>query len=284
MSKRKLLNLYGLKWNPFSQDLPTEAIRVSAAVKKFAWRIEELSTDGGFAMVTGDPGTGKSVVLRYLEQRLSEIRDLNVCCITRPQSGTADFYRELGEVFGTSLGSANRWGGFKVLREKWKTKLESSLRRPVILIDEAQEMPSTVLSELRLLASDRLDSQSLLTVVLAGDGRLTDKFRQQELIPLGSRIRTRLTLETMSATDLFEGIQHAITAAGNAKLMTVEVMKTLAEHSFGNWRAAMNMAQELLLAAAVDERIEIDEQLYFDVFAAAKRPRGRKKKPANAGS
>ncbi len=184
----------------------------------------------------------------------------------------------------TSLGSANRWGGFKVLREKWKTKLESSLRRPVILIDEAQEMPSAVLSELRLLASDRLDSQSLLTVVLAGDNRLTDKFRQQELIPLGSRIRTRLTLETMSATDLFDGIQHAITAAGNAKLMTVEVMKTLAEHSFGNWRAAMNMAQELLLAAAVDERIEIDEQLYFDVFAAAKRPRGRKKKPASAGS
>jgi len=279
MSKRKLLNIYGLKWNPFSQDLPTEAIRISDSIKKFAWRIEELSTEGGFAMVTGDPGTGKSVVLRYLEQRLSEIQDLNVCCITRPQSGTADFYRELGEVFGTSLGSANRWGGFKVLREKWKTKLESSLRRPVILIDEAQEMPSSVLSELRLLASDRLDSQSLLTVVLAGDGRLIDKFRQEELIPLGSRIRTRLTLETMSATDLFDGLQHAITIAGNSKLM-----KTLAEHSFGNWRAAMNMAQELLLAAAAEERIEIDEQLFFDVFATAKRPRGRKKKPANAGS
>ncbi len=187
-------------------------------------------------------------------------------------------------MFGTSLGSANRWGRLKVHREKWKTKLESSLRRPAILIDEAQEMPSAVLSELRLLASDRLDSLSLLTVVLAGDDRLTDKFRQQELIPMGSRIRTRLTLETMSATDLFNGIQHAITAAGNAKLMTVEVMKTLAEHSFGNWRAAMNRAQELLLDAAVDERIEIDEHLYFDVFAAAKGPRGRKKKPANAGS
>lgn len=284
MSNRKLLNIYGLKWNPFSQDLPTEAIRISDPVKRFAWRIEELSTDGGFAMVTGDPGTGKSVVLRYLEQQLSEIRDLNVCCITRPQSGTADFYREMGEVFGTSLGSANRWGGFKVLREKWKAKLESSLRRPVILIDEAQEMPSGVLSELRLLSSDRLDSNSLLTVVLAGDGRLLEKFRQEELIPLGSRIRTRLTLEAMTATELFDGIQHAITKAGNSKLMTKEVMKTLAEHSFGNWRAAMNMAQELLLAAAGEERIEIDEQLYFDVFATAKRPRKRRKKSANADS
>ena len=59
-------------------------------------------------------------------------------------------------------------------------------RRPVILIDEAQEMTPAVLGERRLLASANFDSQSLLCVVLSGDARLLDKLRREELVPLGS--------------------------------------------------------------------------------------------------
>lgn len=271
MSDRKLLNIFGLKWNPFEQDLPAEGICVNTELSRFASRIEHLTLDGGFAMVTGNPGTGKSVVLRYLLQRFGEIRDLSVCCLTRPQSGTADFYRELGDAFATtSMGSCNRWGSFKVLRERWKEKLESSLRRPVILIDEAQEMSTKVLSELRILTSENLDSRSLLTVILAGDYRLNEKFRQPELIPLGSRIRTRLALEAMSPKELMGALGEAAAKAGNPQLMTKEVMATLAEHSMGNWRTAMNIANELLLEAAAKEKVEIDSQLYFDVFAPDK--------------
>ena len=63
----------------------------------------------------------------------------------------------------------NRWGGFKALRERWIAHLETTRRRPLLLIDEAQEMSTAVLSELRLLASARFDSQPLLCVVLAGE-------------------------------------------------------------------------------------------------------------------
>ena len=53
----KLLALYGLKWNPFSQELPTEAIYVPARVESFCWRIENAQIrEGGFAMIHGDPG------------------------------------------------------------------------------------------------------------------------------------------------------------------------------------------------------------------------------------
>jgi general secretion pathway protein A len=58
-----------------------------------------------------------------------------------------------------------------VLRERWQTHIDASLARPVLVIDEAQQMLSTVLSELRLL------SHILLTVVPAGDGRLLERFR-----------------------------------------------------------------------------------------------------------
>jgi general secretion pathway protein A len=71
---QKLLALYGLKFNPFSPELPVDAIYVPAKIESFCWRIEHAQIrEGGFAMVHGDPGTGKSVVLRLLGPALEEI-------------------------------------------------------------------------------------------------------------------------------------------------------------------------------------------------------------------
>ena len=158
-----LLALYGLKWNPFSQELPTEALRSTRPIEDFLWRIEHQHVrEGGFALVHGDPGTGKSVALRLLCERLERLADVSVAVLNHPQSNLADFYRELGELFGVELKPHNRWGGFKSLRERWLTHLEGTRLRPVLLIDEAQEMAPATLSELRLLAStrfDRMDSE-----------------------------------------------------------------------------------------------------------------------------
>lgn len=266
MKSKKLLALYGLKWNPFTPDVPNEALLETAKIASFCGRVENLIEEGGFALIAGDPGNGKSIALRILAERLSSLRDVTVGVLTRPQSSLADFYRELGEVFAVELRPHNRWGGFKVLRERWKVHAEASLLRPVLLVDEAQAMASKVLSELRLLASAEFDSLSLLTIVLAGDARLPDLFRQPDLIPLGSRIRTRLILEYASREELTDLINHALRCAGNPKLMTKELIHTVVEHSAGNPRVLMTMAGELLMAGAEREESILDEKLYLDIF------------------
>ena len=92
---KNLLALYGLKWNPFSPELPTEALYVTPKVENFCWRIEHsLVREGGFALIAGDPGTGKSVVLRLLARRLESLRELSVGAIIHPSGKLADFYRE----------------------------------------------------------------------------------------------------------------------------------------------------------------------------------------------
>ena len=64
---QKLLALYGLKWNPFTPEVPTEALYVPPKVENFCWRIEQAHLrEGGFALIHGDPGSGKSVVMRLL--------------------------------------------------------------------------------------------------------------------------------------------------------------------------------------------------------------------------
>ena len=274
---QKLLALYGLKHNPFSPEIPTEALYLSPKIENFCWRIEQAHLrEGGWALIHGDAGSGKSVVLRVLAERLARLADLNVGVVHHPQSNLSDFYRELGEIFGVSIRVSNRWGGFKALRTRWLDHLGSTTRRSVLLCDEAQEMSPLVLNELRLLSSARFDSQSLLCIVLAGDGRLLEKLRREELIPLGSRIRTRLATEAATREELIACLEHLIAAAGNASLMTRELRQTLCDHAAGNYRILVSMAAELLMTAAQREITTLDEKLYLQVFSVPERSTPRR--------
>jgi type II secretory pathway predicted ATPase ExeA len=263
----KMLALYGLKWNPFTPNVPTEALHVSPRLESFCWRVQQLAGDGGFALVTGAPGCGKSATLRILAASLATQRDVSVGVISRPQANIADFYREMGELFGVELRPHNRFAGAKILRQRWQAHIQSTLRRPVLVIDEAQEMQTAVLAELRLLASTDLDSNILLTVVLAGDGRLAERLRSDEFLPLASRVRVRLPIERASPQDLQACLGHALRQAGAPTLMTAEVIAAICDHAQGNPRALMIMAAELLEAAAQRDARQIDETLFFEVSA-----------------
>lgn len=264
----KLLALYGLKFNPFISDIPTDALHEHPSLTNFCWRIEHaFMREGGFALISGDPGTGKSVALRILSARLQKIRDIQVGILTHPSAKLADFYRELGDIFNVSLNVSNRWNSFKQLRERWLQHLETTLCRPILVIDEAQEVPACVLNELRLLTSTQFDSRLLLSVVLAGDQRLNEKLRCDELLPLGSRIRVRFNTEYASAEQLLASLKHLLDAAGNPSLMTQELMQTLCEYAVGNYRVLCSMAGELLARAVQQERTQLDEKLYFECFS-----------------
>lgn len=279
---QELRAIYGLKWNPFTPDIPTEALWVPSRLEAYLRRIENQTHDGGFALVTGDPGSGKSVLLRLLASRLARQRDVLVGCLDRPQSRLSDFYRELGHIFGITLLPHHRWAGFRMLREKWIAHVQSTLQRPVLIIDEAQEMHPSVLTELRILSSQQFDSASLLTVVLAGDRRLITQLGTEELLPLASRIRTRIALDPLSPRDLAELLQHLVESAGNPRLLSETLVTTLSEHSLGNPRALLQTAAELLAAGAERNLTTLDEKLYFELVTPPARPGARRTAGARA--
>src|SRR6202161_3121820 len=199
-----MLALYGLKWNPFTPNVPTEALHVTSRLESFCWRVQQLTGEGGFALLTGAPGCGKSATLRILSASLATQRDVTVGVISRPQASIADFYREMGELFGVELRPHNRFAGAKILRQRWQAHIQGTLSRPVLVVDEAQEMQSSVLAELRLLTS-------------------------ADFLPLASRLRLRLAIERASPDDLKDCLRHALQQAGAPTLMTQEVIATICD-------------------------------------------------------
>ena len=279
MDLRKLSALYGLKWNPFLPDVPVEALCRTPRIDHFTWRVEDLVMHGGFALVTGDPGAGKSAVLRLLAERLAALRDVVVGEVTRPQSRVTDFYRELGDLFGVAVSTSNRWGAYKTVRAKWQAHIQQTLFRPVLLVDEAQEMSPLLLAELRLLGSTKLDTCTIVTVVLSGDRRLEEKLRTPDLLPIDSRIRTRLVLEPETPETLGAMLRHLLATAGNPALMTDELQRTLCEHAAGNRRVLMNLCADALALAVAKNAKRLDEDLYLELAGAEHRPARPKPAP-----
>jgi type II secretory pathway predicted ATPase ExeA len=276
---KKILALYGLKWNPFLPEIPLEAIHVTPRIESFCFRVENgIARDGAIVALEGDNGNGKSVTTRVLHARLSKIRDVKVRSLARPRCGVADFYREIAELFDVpNLKPHNRWCGFKTLRERWEQHIQTTLTRPLLIVDEAQDMKPEVFMELRALSSADFDSRCLLGVILAGDRRLTEALKTDDLRPIASRLRTRLAFDGASPEELLACLKHVLETAGNAKLMTDEVARALAEHALGNCRQLMTLANELLAAAAEREAPRIDEKLFFEVFQP---PQGEKSSPS----
>jgi type II secretory pathway predicted ATPase ExeA len=282
MDPHKLSALYGLKWNPFLNDIPVEALCKTPRIDHFAWRVEDLVMHGGFALVTGDPGAGKSAVLRLLAERLAGLRDVVVGEVTRPQSRVTDFYRELGDLFGLAVSTSNRWGAYKTVRAKWQAHIQQTLFRPVLLVDEAQEMGPLLLAELRLLGSTKLDTCTIVTVILCGDRRLEEMLRTQELLPVDSRIRTRLVLDAETPETLATMLRHVLAAAGNPTLMTDELQRTLCEHAAGNRRVLMGLCADALALGVAKNAKRLDEGLYLEMAGAEHRPARPKPVPARS--
>jgi general secretion pathway protein A len=261
-----LSSQYGLSFHPFSSDIPVEAMITGKQIDSFLFRVMQQLRDGGFIAVTGEPGTGKSAALRIVASRLQAIADIKVGIISRPQSNNADFYRELGHLFGVTLSPHNRWAGSKALREQWLGHIDKTRTRPVVIIDEAQEMKPAVFAELRLLSSLNLDARALLTVVIAGDERFSARLNTPDMLPIQSRIRTHLQLGYAEPEHLYAALDKTLEHAGRADLITEDVKRALSTHAHGNLRAMMTMADHLLSHVIQHELARVDEQVFFDVF------------------
>ena len=168
----------------------------------------------GTALLTGEPGVGKTCVLRALRRRLSpDVFRLTYC--HNATLGRRDFYRQLCLALGLAP-SATAAGVFYAV----STHVEELGRdrvHPVFLLDEAHLLHQDVLDHLHILLNYQWDSRALLSLILVGLPELENQLERRRNRSLYSRIHHRFMLQDATGEDVAEYIAHRLALAGADK-------------------------------------------------------------------
>jgi len=108
---------------------------------------------------------------------------------------------------------------------------------------------------------------------------LSEALAKDDLLPLGTRMRVRLSLDYAARDELGACLDHLLASAGTPALMTPSLKKTLCERAGGNYRVMTNLGAQLLTAAMQREVMQLDEKLFLELFAtpaSAAKPSARK--------
>lgn len=259
----RIKSRFHIKWIPLKANVPVDGYVLSKQDEDFLKGLDNVVVDGGYALISGQPGVGKSALLRTAKKRFEEIHDLKICQITRPQGTILDIYRELGDALDFEISAFNRYGAFKKARAGLQKHISQVGTRALIIIDEAQLMRPACLDEIRILSSDRLDSKQLISILLAGDGRLNELLLHESLLPLKSRIALTRTLKPKTPTELISLCERSCELAGNPSLIDEDVVEAICNSSAGSIRALSHSIERLLIHAESRGDIRVTSETMF---------------------
>ena len=208
---------FGLRQDPFSIAPDPHYLFMSGRHREaLAHLLYGLDGGGGFVVLTGEIGTGKTTVCRcFLEQVPAHC---NVAYIVNPRLTAAELVQTVCEDFGvvapgTAAGAetVRHWTG---LLNQFLLQAHAAGRNCVLIIDEAQQLSAEVLEQLRLLTNLETNERKLLQIVLIGQPELRDMLARPELEQLAQRVIARFHLDALSAEESTQYITHRLAVAG----------------------------------------------------------------------
>ncbi|MBI3153865.1 MAG: AAA family ATPase [Burkholderiales bacterium] len=171
-----------------------------------------LRGGGGFVLLTGEVGAGKTTVWRCLLEQLPPSWD--VATVVNPKLGVDALLARLMEDLGVELPDAGTRDPIDALHGHLLLA-HARGRRSLIVIDEAQALSVAVLEQLRLLTNLVTADRKLVQVLLIGQPELHDLLERPELEPLASRVVARYHLGALPADETRRYIAHRLAVAGN---------------------------------------------------------------------
>jgi general secretion pathway protein A len=177
--------------------------------------------DGGFVLLTGEVGTGKTTICRSLIEQLPE--NINVAFILNPRMNAEELLQTICEEFHIEL--AHLPPGIKTYVDALNIRLLESYargRRNILIIDEAQNLDPEVLEQLRLLTNLETNSRKLLQIFLIGQPELQQLLSRPELRQVSQRVIARYHLTHLSQSEVVAYIAHRLRISGAYPLIFPE--------------------------------------------------------------
>lgn len=243
----KWLTHFSLNAVPFSKEISDAELWVPTSRQRVVDQLVEASHDRGHILLTGEPGVGKTCVLRAVRHRLpSDGFRLTYC--HNATLGRRDFYRHVCLALGLAP-KATAAAIFFAIHEHVQN-LGAERVHPIFLLDEAHLLHQDVLEHLHILANHEWDARALLSLVLVGLPEMRDRLSLHKNRSLWSRIHTRLCLGEASAADTAEYVSYRMKRAGcEREVFSSDALSLMHEASRGHLRDLDRIATDCLKLA-----------------------------------
>ncbi len=252
---------FGLNDNPFSIAPNPHYLFLSDRHREaLAHLTYGLGETGGFVLLTGEVGTGKTTVSRCLLQQLPDNTD--TAFILNPSLTEQELLATLCDELKISYGDNPSLKQLTDLLSQYLLKNHEAGRNTVLIIDEAQHLRAEVLEQLRLLTNLETDTKKLLQVILIGQPELQQLLKRQELRQLAQRITARYHLLPLSEQELGLYVQHRLQVAGRHEpLFTAKAIKALHKATGGIPRLSNLICERALMAAYAQSKVPVDHKM-----------------------
>ncbi|MFZ3184546.1 MAG: AAA family ATPase [Pseudomonas sp.] len=213
-----------------------------------------INCNGGFVLLTGDVGTGKTTVCRCLLEQLPASTE--VAFILNPKYGISELLEAICDELKIDYRhSQSKIKGYIDGLNAHLLEAHGRGINTVLIIDEAQNLSNEVLEQIRLLTNLETSSQKLLQIILIGQPELLDKLARPELRQLNQRITARYHLKALSRSDLAAYVSHRLAISGSeAALFTRLALWRLHRLTRGVPRMVNIICDRALLGAYVERR------------------------------
>jgi general secretion pathway protein A len=252
---------YGLKERPFNVTSDPAFFFLSKKHKEALSHLAYgVSQRKGIIVLTGEVGTGKTTLCRYFLGQLG--KKIKTAFILNPYFSEMELLEAIIHDFGirglfrSRLALVGRLNRF-LLKESSKGN------NIVLIIDEAQNLKSNLLEQVRLLSNLETEKEKLLQVILVGQPELNRRLNLHDLRQLGQRIMVRFYIAPLEASEIGNYINHRLSVAGSAGRIEFkdEAIRAISEFSAGTPRLINTLCDRALLAGFVSETDTIDIHL-----------------------
>jgi general secretion pathway protein A len=257
---------FGLKEKPF-EITPDPRFLYSSANHKnaLAHLIYAINEKRGFTVITGEVGTGKTLLVQTLLNRLNGNRQ--VAYLFNPQLGTEDFFQAICEEYEIKVEKGTK-GEYLNHLHQFLLNCHTQNTNAILIIDEAHTLNPNLLEEIRLLGNLETTKIKLLQVILLGQLELEQILKDPKFRPLKQRITVRYHMQPLSLEETREYIKTRLRTAGamDLSIFTSRAMKKIYKYSKGIPRLINIVCDQALLSGYANDQKKIDRRIIADVI------------------
>lgn len=250
----KYLSYYQLKENPFGKYVANGNIFENEDVLEAAARIEYAVEVDGIALITGEPGTGKTTAVRkYFDELDPELYKL--VYISASNFKVFDFYHILCEALDLSTESCQYVSLFKKIQTAFMNLQTKDHVKPVVVIDDAHMLSSRIIEEFKLFYDFDFDSRCYVSLILIGNSGIREQIRKNKFESLRDRIVANYDMQGMAPKESSEYIKSRIrVSGGDADLFNGQVLNAVHHAGSGNCRRMNTILTNMLMIGYSEKR------------------------------